>query len=117
MNRQYIEAIRTAARKVLPAQPLSGTIEVEIVFVARGTQRPDVDNIPKPILDALKWIAYHDDSQVVSARPTVLEAKDELRIVGGKAHNTFSRLIDEDVFLIQIRPVIDPSLVWEMESS
>ena len=116
MNRQYVEAIRTAAQGVLPDRPLSGKIEVEIVFVARDNERPDVDNIPKPILDALKGIAYHDDSQVVSARPTVLEAKDELRSIGGR-HNTFSRLIDEDVFLIQIRPVIDPSVVWDMESS
>lgn len=25
---------------------------------------PDVDNIPKPVLDALKGIVYHDDGQV-----------------------------------------------------
>ena len=31
----------------------------------RGADRIDVDNIPKPILDALKGLVYDDDTQVI----------------------------------------------------
>lgn len=34
------------------------------VFKRKGAQIPDVDNLAKPILDALKGIIYHDDKQI-----------------------------------------------------
>ena len=43
--------------------PLTGEVTVTITYVYEGTSL-DVDNIPKPILDALKGLVYLDDSQV-----------------------------------------------------
>ncbi len=44
----------------------SPSTELVMVIVTHFFDRvaPDVDNIPKPILDALKGLVYSDDSQV-----------------------------------------------------
>ena len=44
----------------------SPSTELVMVTVTHffGRVAPDVDNIPKPILDALKGLIYSDDSQV-----------------------------------------------------
>lgn len=48
------------------------------------TLRPDVDNLAKPVLDALNGLAYKDDSQVVSLTirkfPRVATDSDSLRV-------------------------------------
>ena len=43
--------------------PVQGKVMVGITYFFTG-QSPDVDNIPKPILDALNTLVYTDDSQV-----------------------------------------------------
>ena len=46
-------------------QPFVGDVMVTITYLYnRGSIDIDVDNIPKPILDALKGLVYSDDSQV-----------------------------------------------------
>ena len=116
-NPHYVDSIRQAAKARFRA-PLSGSIEVEVVFVAKSNDRPDADNVLKPILDALQGIAYQDDKQVVSPRSTVLEQDDSLRVDQyGRPHLTFCRVLDEEVFLIEIRQISRPSLVDEMRSS
>jgi Holliday junction resolvase RusA-like endonuclease len=43
-------------------------LEVQVFWFSQEQQnRPDVDNILKPILDALKNVVYVDDNQVVKA--------------------------------------------------
>ena len=48
----------------------SPSTELVMVTVTHFFDRvaPDVDNIPKPILDALKGLVYSDDSQVTDLR-------------------------------------------------
>lgn len=43
--------------------PFAGEVLVTITYFFRDGS-PDVDNMPKPILDALKGLVYSDDSQV-----------------------------------------------------
>lgn len=43
--------------------PYSGEVAVTITYLFEGTSL-DIDNVPKPILDALKGVVYSDDSQV-----------------------------------------------------
>ena len=42
-------------------------LSVTIAFVKKGklTGKPDIDNCAKAVLDALKGVCYHDDSQIV----------------------------------------------------
>lgn len=103
---RYRDSIQQVARREF-ASPLNGPVEVEVVFADRGVPRPDADNVLKPILDALKGIAYHDDSQVVSAKAHRLPADSALRTLDGQPHHTFIRLLDTDQFLIRVkeRPV------------
>ena len=55
------------ARSAWPAGelPWSSEIEIVITHLYRGSPL-DIDNIPKPILDAIKGIAYIDDVQVTA---------------------------------------------------
>jgi hypothetical protein len=81
----------------------SSEIEVEIVIADKKDHRPDVDNIPKRVLDALNGIAYIDDRQVVHSSVTLIPIDDNLRSINGLPHRTLTRLIDGDEFLIRIR--------------
>ena len=43
--------------------PFAGEVKVGITYYFRG-ESLDVDNMPKPILDALKGLVYDDDDQI-----------------------------------------------------
>ena len=103
---RYRDSIQHVARQQFPV-PLNGRLEVEVVFADKHHTRPDTDNVLKPIMDALKGIAYLDDSQVISAKAHLLPVDDTLRTVNGQPHHTFVRLLDTDQFLIRVkeRPV------------
>ena len=62
--RQWTQNVRNAAERHWDGgAPAAGDIAVSIVYVFDGDPL-DVDNIPKPVLDALKGLVYLDDSQV-----------------------------------------------------
>lgn len=52
-----------AARRWSLQAPLVGDVMMTITYFFDDTEL-DVDNIPKPILDALNGLVYSDDSQV-----------------------------------------------------
>ncbi len=59
------EEVRSAAECVWEEDgPVSGPVSVVITYFFDSTPL-DVDNVPKPILDALKGVIYIDDSQVI----------------------------------------------------
>ena len=63
-RRQWIEAVRGTARQLWgDRSPLSGELSLVIVNFYRG-RAPDLDNMAKPILDALEGVVYVDDFQV-----------------------------------------------------
>ena len=62
---QWMQNVRSAAQRHWDGSPpASGPVMVSIVYVFDSTPM-DVDNIPKPILDALIGLVYFDDSQVI----------------------------------------------------
>lgn len=64
--RQWKTDVANAARLKIPANtaPVQGEVEIKITNYYEGSC-PDVDNIIKPIQDALAGIVYEDDDQVV----------------------------------------------------
>lgn len=67
-KRQYQTTVARVARENV-ASPIRGDerIKIEIDWFSEGFQnKPDVDNIIKPIQDALRGIVFPDDNQVES---------------------------------------------------
>jgi crossover junction endodeoxyribonuclease RusA len=91
--KRYKEHIRNAARQVVPNPTKSKRIDIEILFQAERPLRADVDNIIKPVLDALKGIVYLDDLQVRSVRATALPSDDAFGITGSASPEVFHRLM------------------------
>jgi Holliday junction resolvase RusA-like endonuclease len=76
----YRELIQDQAHRYLsePSSPYKSSVAVVVTHFYRGPTREldgvhnnvDVDNMLKPIVDALKGVAYVDDKQVVDVRGT-----------------------------------------------
>jgi len=93
-TRRYLEAIRLHANRYRPAQPLSGALEIKVLYVMPRPQRlnrkkdpegriwmdvrPDWDNLQKGTQDALDGF-WGDDGQIALATVMkVYAAKGEL---------------------------------------
>ena len=74
---RYKTHIKDTTSKIVPCPIKSRRIDIEIFFKAKNTLRADVDNIIKPILDALKGVVYFDDSQVRSVKVTAIPSIEE----------------------------------------
>ena len=62
--REWTRRVRSAATGKWRAQPaVTGAVAVTITYLYDGAP-VDVDNMAKPILDALSGLVYEDDSQV-----------------------------------------------------
>ena len=62
--RAWVQQVESAARRQwLLDPPYTGEVTVAITYFFDAAPL-DVDNIPKPILDALKGLVYADDAQV-----------------------------------------------------
>ena len=59
--------------------PFDGEVMVTITYFFEGASL-DVDNIPKPILDALNGVVYSDDSQVTDLLCRKRDLSGDLRI-------------------------------------
>ena len=54
-----------ARQAVLGAAPFLGAVMVELTFALPDRRRRDLDNLSKGVLDAMRQIVYHDDTQIV----------------------------------------------------
>ena len=79
--RQWSRSVRTAAlqRWDADASPVAEVIMLTIIYFYNDVPM-DVDNIPKPILDALKGLAYLDDSQIIDLLCSKRELTDRLQV-------------------------------------
>lgn len=63
-RREWRNAVRVAAENEWDSSsPITGPVAVTISYIYEHTSL-DIDNVPKPILDALKELVYPDDDQV-----------------------------------------------------
>ena len=100
----YTNLIQEAARSVLKKPLQSPRIDIEIVFAAKDRNlRADVDNVAKPILDALKDIVYQDDKQVRSVRIVAFPLDDAFKLPGNATQETFARLLKAEEFMVVVR--------------
>lgn len=72
-NRQRLQGWRSkvaahATATTASATPTLEDVEVTIVYYHRGDEPPDVDNVIKPVQDALCGTVIHDDAQVQDVR-------------------------------------------------
>jgi len=79
--REWIDAVRRAAGQYWsPGElPETGSIMLTIIYFYDAVSL-DVDNIPKPISDALKGLVYVDDDQVTDVLCRKRDLSGNLRI-------------------------------------
>lgn len=66
-KQRYREMVAEAASSTVDTINSNQRVKIEIDWFSEGSQnKPDIDNIIKPIQDALKSIIYVDDNQVES---------------------------------------------------
>lgn len=93
------------ARRVL-ATPLNDTdLRITITFFYNSLPDFDTDNISKPICDALKGIAYHDDSQVMERNARRRDINGSFRIKGIDPEVAIAIAEGEDFVSIKIEKV------------
>ena len=102
----YARRIREVAAAAIRQPIQTRRIDVEIFFVSPRSLRADVDNVIKPILDALEGIAFMDDFQVRSVKATRFpEPGEEAFGIGGPIEkDVLVRLFEEHPkeFLVNI---------------
>jgi len=59
-GRTYKEEIR----KKLPIDKIKGRVRMELLFGFRDNRKRDLDNLNKPLIDAMKNIVIEDDDQI-----------------------------------------------------
>ena len=91
-----------AALQNLPngSSPVSQEVAIRIVYYYEG-DTPDVDNVIKPIQDALKGVVYVDDAQVVNAESAKVHIDGSFQIRG--ASETLLRAFSENDPFVHIR--------------
>lgn len=101
---RYKQIVRNAASKVISTPTRSNRIDIEIFFIEEISLRADVDNILKPILDALKGVVYYDDRQVRSVKATAFPKSEPYGMSGWMQRDVLERLEKEGSpeFLINV---------------
>ena len=99
----YKAKIQTETKKCITTPWGSKRLDIEVWFSADCAIRPDVDNVTKPILDALEGIAYVNDSQVRSIKTGYLPRNDAIK-VAAEDEEDFLRLLSnkKEEFLVRI---------------
>jgi len=80
-KRAYKEMIATAAKQIVPEgfTLLLQDLEIKITYYYEG-DTPDLDNIIKPIQDALIGVLYVDDQQIADTRSRKRDINGSYRI-------------------------------------
>ena len=76
---KYKEGIRDAAKARYSEAPTGGSVYIRIIWFQSGKGGPDVDNIVKPILDALEGVVFENDSQISQCLATRIILPNRIR--------------------------------------
>lgn len=101
-NRQRLQAWKGAVRNVAVAvvggaQPVTQNVKFSVTYYY-DTNSPDVDNIIKPIQDALNGVVYVDDDQIQETKSGKKDINGSYRIRGASPM-VVQGFIDGDDFL------------------
>ena len=109
---QWIQDARTVAELIWPAGDLPVTEPVMATITYFYDQAsPDVDNIPKPILDALKGLVYVDDEQVTDVLCRKRKLNSDFRIEN-PSRMLAERVRRGDVFLyVVVEDAVDQGVI------
>ncbi len=92
-----------------PNPPLAGELKAVIInFYASTRPSVDVDNMSKPILDAMQNIVYADDRQIVQAEIAHLEIGAAFVILGVRPIIVRSIQSGNQFVYVRIEDAIDP---------
>ena len=85
-RKKWRTRVEQAARTRLPhgCSPVADEVALSIAYYYEG-DAPDVDNVIKPIQDALKGLVYKDDTQVVKAESAKVSIDGSFTIRGASA--------------------------------
>lgn len=78
----WMNAVRTAATAAWPLPLVDHKVKVTITHYHRGGNHPDVDNMTKPIFDAITGAIWIDDRLVDSSTPGRIHLDGKYRIAG-----------------------------------
>ena len=95
-KQDYVRQIRESAKSVVSRPTKSARVDIEVFFVSKRTMRADVDNVIKPILDALVGVVYIDDKQVRSVRAVAIPSDDAIHLTGRMPIKTLERLFKSE---------------------
>lgn len=96
-DKRYRESIRSAARLKMTGQRIghSAPLYSRILWIRRHDVDIDVDNIVKPILDALEGIVFADDASFAKCLVTRIDAERGYELVdAGAPAESYRELID-----------------------
>lgn len=107
----YLNAIKKEAAKHILTPIVSDDVEVEICWATQAREgiRADIDNIIKPILDALIGIAFDDDKRVRSVTATLFD-KNKNHTLSGYVEDMGPFLFDNREDAVQIAIYSDTRL-------
>ena len=118
-NPKYKEAIQQAARSRVGA-PLDGSdLYARIVWLHRVGRGQDVDNIIKPLLDALEGIVYEDDGQISQCLAVAIDSSAEVQVSDRNVHETaYDDLLEalsqdpKHILYVEVGPVAGKRVVF-----
>lgn len=109
-NRQRLQAwkqrVRTTAIAEMPAgfAPIVDDVVVTITYYYDGAS-PDVDNIIKPIQDALEGVVMEDDNQVVETKSRKKSINGSYQIRGASSVLLLAFAVGDDFLHIKVTEV------------
>lgn len=117
---KYKQSLRNAAKREFTDAPTGDTpLYVRIIWFARKKGGPDVDNIVKPILDALDGVVYRSDSQIGQCLSTRIDLSKPYTIsYGDIADEDYQQLTDllasnhSDILYIEVGRIYDQKVVF-----
>jgi len=117
---KFAEAVKRAAQAwSAQAALLQGDLYTRIAWFHNVPTTQDVDNIIKPILDALKGVVYEDDRLVSQCLATRVNAAEEYTIsdrhISREIHEQLLDLLAEDcdhILHVEVGPVSEQRVTF-----
>lgn len=104
----YKQTIKKIAKREMP-EPFNGKVDIRLEYLYRNHRdRLDGDNLLKTICDALKGVAYKDDSQIIHHEVTSINTNSSFTIKGVPLSQQIADLFtnQEPFTIIRLRKVV-----------